>query len=179
MKNLKEFMHLCDSDPVFDRVKNKGIGIPAFVHEDGTVTLLPEDVGLISRPMEGESCSIADRRKKTAADKASSGNNPNSRNASKKKSKAKNKAVTKTGSKSANRSKARKNAVVPSDAERAASTDTIISMIRENPSSTKSDFMNATGLSKISVTTILNHLKADGRLMRTGTRRSGQWVLVD
>ena len=38
-----------DSDPAFDSVKNKGIGIPAFVHEDGTVTLIPEDVGLKSR----------------------------------------------------------------------------------------------------------------------------------
>ena len=45
VKNLKEFMSLRDSDPVFDSVKNKGIGIPAFVHEDGTVTLIPKDVG--------------------------------------------------------------------------------------------------------------------------------------
>jgi len=49
VKNLKAFMALRDSDPVFDSVKNKGIGIPAFVHEDGTVTLIPEDVGLKSR----------------------------------------------------------------------------------------------------------------------------------
>ena len=49
VKNLKAFMALRDSDPVFDSVKNKGIGIPAFVHDDGTVTLIPEDVGLKSR----------------------------------------------------------------------------------------------------------------------------------
>lgn len=49
VKNLKAFMALRDFDPVFDSVKNKGIGIPAFVHEDGTVTLIPEDVGLKSR----------------------------------------------------------------------------------------------------------------------------------
>ena len=49
VKNLKAFMALRDSDSVFNSVKNKGIGIPAFVHEDGTVTLIPEDVGLKSR----------------------------------------------------------------------------------------------------------------------------------
>ena len=49
VKNLKAFMALRDSNQVFDSVKNKGIGIPAFVHEDGTVTLIPEDVGLKSR----------------------------------------------------------------------------------------------------------------------------------
>jgi glutaredoxin-related protein len=32
VKNLKAFMALRDSNPVFDSVKNKGIGIPAFVH---------------------------------------------------------------------------------------------------------------------------------------------------
>lgn len=45
--NLKAFMALRDSDPV--SVKNKGIGIPAFVNDAGTVTLIPEDVGLKSR----------------------------------------------------------------------------------------------------------------------------------
>ncbi len=52
VKNLKAFIALRDSDPVFDSVKNKGIGIPAFVREDGTVTLIPEDVGLKSRREE-------------------------------------------------------------------------------------------------------------------------------
>ena len=49
VKNLKAFMALRDSDPVFDLVRGKGIGIPAFVHEGGTITLIPEDVGLKSR----------------------------------------------------------------------------------------------------------------------------------
>ena len=38
-KNLKEFLEIRDTDPVFDPVKeHHGIGIPLFVNEDGTKT---------------------------------------------------------------------------------------------------------------------------------------------
>lgn len=50
-RNLKAFLNLRDTSPVFDEVKkNGGIGIPCFVLEDGTVTLNPEDAGLKSKP---------------------------------------------------------------------------------------------------------------------------------
>ena len=40
LKNLKDFLKLRDSSPVFDAAKEAGgIGIPAIVREDGTVTL--------------------------------------------------------------------------------------------------------------------------------------------
>ena len=40
LRNLKEFLSLRDSLPVFDQIKAQGgIGIPAIVSEDGTVTL--------------------------------------------------------------------------------------------------------------------------------------------
>ena len=40
MKNLKEFLKLRDSSPVFDICREKGlVGIPAIVMEDGSVTL--------------------------------------------------------------------------------------------------------------------------------------------
>ena len=40
LKNLKEFLKLRDTEPVFDGVKREGkIGIPCIVHSDGTVTL--------------------------------------------------------------------------------------------------------------------------------------------
>ena len=44
----------------FDEAKKEGLaGIPCFVLEDGTVTLLPEEAGLRSRPAEqGASCSL-------------------------------------------------------------------------------------------------------------------------
>lgn len=42
--NLKEFLSLRDSDPVFDEVKVNGkIGIPCIVREDGSVTLTWEE----------------------------------------------------------------------------------------------------------------------------------------
>ena len=38
--NLREFLHMRDTEPAFDSVReNGGIGIPAFVREDGMVTL--------------------------------------------------------------------------------------------------------------------------------------------
>lgn len=60
-KNLKEFLLLRDTNKAFDSVRGKGgIGIPAFLLEDGTVTIVPEEVGLKSRPEEVEefSCGI-------------------------------------------------------------------------------------------------------------------------
>lgn len=40
LKNLKEFLQLRESSPVFDAVKEAGaIGIPCIVTEDGHITL--------------------------------------------------------------------------------------------------------------------------------------------
>lgn len=49
----KEFLRLRDNSPVFDSCrKNGSAGVPAFLLEDGTVTLCPEEVGLKSRPID-------------------------------------------------------------------------------------------------------------------------------
>ena len=60
MRNLKAFLKLRDSLPVFDVCKETGsVGIPALVLEDGTVTLMSKDVGLEPRPDNyGASCRI-------------------------------------------------------------------------------------------------------------------------
>ena len=60
VRKLKEFLHLRDTNPVFEKTKQSGgVGIPCFVLEDGTVTLSPEDVGLSSKPVtEGATCNI-------------------------------------------------------------------------------------------------------------------------
>lgn len=60
VRNLKEFLRLRDSSKAFDEAKKEGLaGIPCFVLEDGTVTLVPEEAGLRSRPAEkGASCSL-------------------------------------------------------------------------------------------------------------------------
>ena len=40
LRDLKAFLALRDEDPVFDEVKkNHSIGIPAFIREDGTLSL--------------------------------------------------------------------------------------------------------------------------------------------
>ena len=50
VRYMSAFMHLRDKSAAFDHSKEIGdIGIPAFVLEDGTVTLKPEDVGLKER----------------------------------------------------------------------------------------------------------------------------------
>lgn len=55
--NLKAFLKLRDQQPVFDAVRSAGgIGIPCFELEDGRVTLVPEEVGLRSRPGEDAPC---------------------------------------------------------------------------------------------------------------------------
>ena len=60
VKNLKEFLRLRDSSPAFDGARRSGAaGIPCFLLEDGTVTLVPEEAGLRSRPVaEGTSCGV-------------------------------------------------------------------------------------------------------------------------
>lgn len=59
-RNLKAFLKLRDNDPAFEETRRTGaIGIPCFVLEDGTVTLKPEDAGLLSEPVsEGSACNI-------------------------------------------------------------------------------------------------------------------------
>lgn len=58
VKHLKEFLRIRDNSPVFNEAKKVGAaGIPCFVLEDGSVTLIPEEAGLASRPItEGVSC---------------------------------------------------------------------------------------------------------------------------
>ena len=61
VRYMGAFMRLRDKSAAFDHSKEIGdIDIPAFVLEDGTVTLKPEDVGLKEYdPNEGgPSCSI-------------------------------------------------------------------------------------------------------------------------
>lgn len=60
VKHLKEFLRIRDNSPVFNEAKKVGAaGIPCFVLEDGSVTLIPEKAGLASRPItEGVSCNI-------------------------------------------------------------------------------------------------------------------------
>lgn len=57
---LSEFMHLRDTRKEFEHSKAIGdIGIPCFLLEDGTITLKPEDVGLVEyQPGAKNSCSI-------------------------------------------------------------------------------------------------------------------------
>ncbi len=59
---LKEFLKLRDNEEAFVEAKKNGqAGIPCFVLEDGTVSLKPEDAGLVEEPRaEGASCSIED-----------------------------------------------------------------------------------------------------------------------
>ena len=63
VKLMKAFIRLRDNTPaVFDPVRARGsIGIPCFVLGDGTVTIVPEEAGLKSRPEEivtGAACNI-------------------------------------------------------------------------------------------------------------------------
>lgn len=53
VKLLKEFIALRDNDEHFAKLKKEGkLGIPCFVREDGTISLVPEDFGLESRKEE-------------------------------------------------------------------------------------------------------------------------------
>jgi glutaredoxin-related protein len=60
VRYMKHFIRIRDKEKVFDEPKANGsIGIPCFVKEDNTVTLVPEDVGLKSSNV---ACSIEDHR---------------------------------------------------------------------------------------------------------------------
>ena len=62
IRNMSAFTRLRDKNPVFDRMKEIGdVGIPAFVLEDGTVTIDPADVGLIEYGSTN-ACSIEDHK---------------------------------------------------------------------------------------------------------------------
>ena len=62
ISNLSAFMRLRDSDPIFDHCKEiNDVGVPAFVFEDGRVSLNPADAGLIGYKSE-KACSIADHK---------------------------------------------------------------------------------------------------------------------
>ncbi|MBQ7059699.1 MAG: glutaredoxin-related protein [Firmicutes bacterium] len=62
IRNMSAFTRLRDTNPVFDRMKAIGdVGIPAFVLEDGSVTIDPADVGLIEFGSAG-ACSIEDHK---------------------------------------------------------------------------------------------------------------------
>ena len=63
IRNMSAFTRLRDKNPVFDRMKANGdVGIPAFVFEDGRVSIDPADAGLIEYGSP-EACSIEDHKK--------------------------------------------------------------------------------------------------------------------
>ena len=54
IRNMSAFTKLRDTNPVFDRMKAIGdVGIPAFVFEDGRVSIDPADAGLIEYVSSG------------------------------------------------------------------------------------------------------------------------------
>lgn len=62
VSNMSAFIGLRDNNPAFDHSKEIGdIGIPAFVLEDGRVTLDPAEVGLIEYGST-DACSILDHK---------------------------------------------------------------------------------------------------------------------
>ena len=62
IRNLSIFTRLRDTDPVFDHCKQIGdVGVPAFVLEDGSITLDPAVVGLIEYGTPN-ACSIQDHK---------------------------------------------------------------------------------------------------------------------
>ena len=62
IRNMKKFMDLRDNDPAFAHSKEIGdVGIPAFVFEDGHISLDPADAGLIEYGSEA-ACSIEDHK---------------------------------------------------------------------------------------------------------------------
>ena len=62
IRNMSAFMKLRDNNPAFDEMKAIGdVGIPAFVFEDGRVSISPADAGLISYSST-IACSIADHK---------------------------------------------------------------------------------------------------------------------
>ncbi|MGN0241060.1 MAG: glutaredoxin domain-containing protein [Candidatus Weimeria sp.] len=64
VRYMHEFISLRDHRSEFDHSKEIGdIGIPAFVFEDGTITLDPAKAGLKEYDPSQPSCSIDDHRK--------------------------------------------------------------------------------------------------------------------
>ena len=62
IKNMGAFTRLRDTNPTFDHSKEVGdVGIPAFVLEDGSITLDPADVGLVEYG-GAAACSIDDHK---------------------------------------------------------------------------------------------------------------------
>ena len=62
IRNLSAFTRLRDTSSVFDSCKQIGdVGIPAFVFEDGSVSIDPADAGLIEYGSP-DACSIEDHR---------------------------------------------------------------------------------------------------------------------
>ena len=63
VKYMSEFIRLRDTRPEFDHSKKIGdIGIPAFVLEDGSITLDPAKVGLVEYGTQVQACSVEDHR---------------------------------------------------------------------------------------------------------------------
>ena len=62
IRNMSAFTKLRDTSPVFDHSKEIGdVGIPAFVFEDGRISVDPADAGLIEYGSEA-ACSIDDHK---------------------------------------------------------------------------------------------------------------------
>lgn len=62
IRYLSAFMKLRDTNPVFDRMKEIGdVGVPAFVFEDGRVSIDPADAGLIEYGSQN-ACSVEDHK---------------------------------------------------------------------------------------------------------------------
>ncbi len=62
IRNMSAFTRLRDSSPVFDHSKEIGdVGIPAFVFEDGRISIDPADAGLIEYGSP-DACSIEDHK---------------------------------------------------------------------------------------------------------------------
>lgn len=58
VRNLKAFLDLRDHHPAFAEAKAEGdVGIPCYVREDGSVTLMSSEVGLEPMP-DGPACSL-------------------------------------------------------------------------------------------------------------------------
>lgn len=60
VRDLKAFLRLRDTHSAFDGAKRAGaVGIPCFVLDDGTVTLVAEEAGLHARPVaDGSACNL-------------------------------------------------------------------------------------------------------------------------
>jgi len=62
IRNMGIFTRMRDTNPVFDHCKEIGdVGIPAFVFEDGRISLDPADAGLIEYSSP-DACSIEDHK---------------------------------------------------------------------------------------------------------------------